>query len=155
MEGERTRGLFRVAAMLVIVASSLVTASCAPPAPYNPDRLPPAQMSRIGEICHRVMGLPAGLYTQYQACQESLSHALAARREVDAKTGAQASTALDAPLPATAARSYFSASNDEVDRREREACAAIGLDPATREAAQCVVDLAGNLFDADNPIWRD
>jgi hypothetical protein len=54
-------------------------AGCAPQAPYNPYRLPMQQMSRIGEICRDVMGLPAGPFTQYLACQESLSHSLAAR----------------------------------------------------------------------------
>jgi hypothetical protein len=163
---------FRFAAPLVIICLSVGAAACAPMTPYNPDRLPPAQMSRIGEICHTVMGLPAGRDTHSLACQESLSRSLAARREVSAVVARRTCEARgvkseplaqcgrppqtpDAPLPAPSARSYFSASNDELHRRERQACVAIGEDPATSAFAQCVADLAGNLFDADNPIWRD
>ena len=59
------------------------------------------------------------------------------------------------PLPAQPAKSYLAASNDEIHRRERQACAAIGEDPATIAFARCVTDLAGKLFDADNPHWRE
>jgi hypothetical protein len=144
-------------------------AACAPLAPYNPDRLPMQQMSRIGEICRDVMGLPAGPFTQYLACEESLSHSLAARppcearglkpntvalAECELKRTALASGAA-APLPAKAPRSYFSASNDETHRREQEACGQIGYDPigGGYAFAQCVVDLQSYLFDADNPRW--
>jgi hypothetical protein len=147
MEGERE--FRRTAASLAIICVSVGSAAaCASTTPYNPDGLPPAQMSRIGEICHRIMGLPAALDTHHQACQESLSHSLAARPGVSA-------AALDTRLPAQPAKSYFAASNDEIHRREQQACAAIGEDPATMSFARCVTDLAGKLFDADNPHWRE
>ena len=122
--------------------------ACGPLVPYNPDRLPMQQMNRIGEICRDVMGLPAGASTHYLACEESLSHSLAARRE------AKVAPAGAAPL-AKAPTSYFSASNDEVHRREQEACAQTGFDPVSGGLvfAQCVADLQSNLFDADNPRW--
>lgn len=60
---------------------SACLAACASPGPYNPDRLPTQQMSRIGEICRVVMGMPAGITTQGLACEESLSHSLAVRRD--------------------------------------------------------------------------
>lgn len=56
-------------------------AACAALAPYNPDRLSTQKMSRIGEICHVVMGLPTGPITQYAACVESLPHSFADRRD--------------------------------------------------------------------------
>jgi hypothetical protein len=132
----------------VIACLSAGFAGCAPMTPYNPDRLPPAQMGRITEICRTVMGLPAGVNTHRQACEESLSHSFAAMEQADRR-------ARNAPPPTPPVGSYFSASNDEIHRRERQACAAIGEDPSTSAFAQCVADLAGNLFDADNPIWRD
>jgi hypothetical protein len=157
MEDERTRKSFRIPAPLAIICLSAGTAACASVTPYNPEHLPPAQMSRISEICDTVMGLPAGLYTHYLACEESLSRSLATRRKLQRPPHAmvaQADHSLAAPLPAPPVKSYFSASNDEIHRREQKACVAIGEDPATIGSARCVVDLAGYLFDADNPIPR-
>jgi hypothetical protein len=142
--------MLRIAASLATICVSAGSAACAPVRPYNPDGLPPAQMSRIGEVCDRVMGLPPGYDTHYQGCQESLSHSLAAQRD---RTPTSADS--EAPLPARPTKSYFAASNDEVHRRAQAACAAIGVGPATGAFGQCVADLAGKLFDADNPHWRD
>jgi hypothetical protein len=163
----------------MIVCLSVPSAGCAPLAPYNPDRLPPAQMSRIGDVCHAVMGLPVGLDAHYLACEESLSRSLAARREASAllaarqtcearglqsealaqceqsppqPAAAQTDQVFDAPLPASPVKSYFSASNVEINRREQEACIAIGEEPATWSLARCVADLTSTLWDADNPI---
>ena len=149
--------------------------ACGPLVPYNPDRLPMQQMNRIGEICRDVMGLPAGAFTHYLACEESLSRSLAGRREGGAMVAAcqaqglkpntvalaecelkQTEFALGGAAPlAKAPKSYFSASNDEVHRREQEACAQTGFDPVSGGLvfAQCVADLQSNLFDADNPRW--
>jgi hypothetical protein len=154
-------------------------AACGPLAPYNPDRLPMQQISHIGEICRDVMGLPAGAFTHYLACEESLSHSLAARRDGGAMLAAHHACDAQglkpntvalaecepkqtefapggaAALPAKAPKSYFSASNDEVHRREQGACAQIGFDPVGGGLAfaQCVADLQSSLFDADNPRW--
>jgi hypothetical protein len=175
----RPGGSLRIIRICLATLGSASLAACAPLAPYNPDRLPMQQMSRIGEICRVVMGLPAGPITQYLACEESLSHSLAARRDrgpmlaahhaceaqgLKPNTAALAECELNqtdfapggaAALPAKAPKSYFSASNDEVHRREQEACAQIGYDPIGGGSAfaQCVADLQSNLFDADNPRW--
>jgi hypothetical protein len=53
------------------------SATCAPmPAPASPQA---EQMSRVGEICHDVMGLRDSGTRQFEDCQASLSHSLAAR----------------------------------------------------------------------------
>jgi hypothetical protein len=181
MKGQRTRELFRVAAPLLTIGLSMEPLACAPMTPYNPDRLPLAQMSRVGEICNKIMGLPASQEVYYQTCEESLSHSVAARREkrsvivrqycearglrpealaqcrlyLPRAMWPQADQALDAALPTQPATDYFSASNDEVRRREQAACVAIGEHPATSAFAQCVVDLDASFFAIDDPIWNE
>ena len=56
-----------------------------------------------------------------------------------------------AALPAAPAKSYFSASFDQVRRREQRACADIGYDPVSGGFNQCVALLAANLSYADDP----
>jgi hypothetical protein len=78
------------------------------------------------------------------------------RCELDPPTNQAALTdvALGAPpsVPAKHIKSYFYASNGEIRRREQAACVELGEDPATTAFAQCVADLQGELFDADNPM---
>lgn len=81
-------------------------AACAPLAPYNPEHLPTQQMSRIGEICHVVMGMPAGITSQSLACQESLSHSLAARRDRAAMLAARDTCAAQGLQPNTVALTH-------------------------------------------------
>jgi hypothetical protein len=158
--GTRLHVFVRLGRICLATLGGTWLAGCAPQTPYNPDRLPMQQMNRIGEICRDVMGLPAGPFTQYLACEESLSHSLAARHPCVAMAECELSqTALapgaTAPLPAKASESYFSASNDEIHRREQEACGQIGFDPINGgyASAQCVVELQSYMFDADNPRW--
>lgn len=168
-------------AALALCASLLAgSAACASAAPYRPAGLSPAEAAQVGAVCHRVMGLPAGLYTQYQACEEGLARAVAGRRSDAALTAARSDclakglkratpalsacelTALEHPqppralldvsAPATAAPSYFKASADEVRRREQRACAAVGFDPADPGFGACVTGLDSALFDADHPV---
>lgn len=176
----RLRTLASGSAAAALVAGS---AACAPMAPYNPDRLPAEQMSRVGEICHTTMGLEANANSHYLACEESLSHALAARRDGGAIIATRHACEAQGLKPNTVAlsecelhgaprmltqtdyapgevaapaakktRSYFYASNDEVRRREQEACAEIGYDPVGDGFASCVASLQSSLFDADNPM---
>lgn len=77
----RLHAFARFGRICLATLGSACLAACAPPAPYNPDRLPTQQMTRIREICRVVMGMPAGITTQGLACEESLSHSLAARRD--------------------------------------------------------------------------
>jgi hypothetical protein len=111
-------------------------AALASPATYNPVRLPQAAISRIGDICARVVGLPAGASTDTQACEESLSHALADRKGV-------ARAAPAAALPTARAGSYYQASTDELHRRYLQACALIGT--AGYAQAACAADLEARL----------
>ena len=53
--------------------------------------------------------------------------------------------------PAVRVRSYWSASNAEVHRREETACAQLGLEPVGGAFAQCVASLDASLFAANNP----
>jgi hypothetical protein len=129
--------------MTALCASTLALAAttAASAAPLGPQGPPIGQ--NPGEICRLVVGLPTGLYTQYEACRESLSTSLA-ETEAQGRVHTTAAT-----LPAWPATSYFSASNGEVHRREVAACAQIGDDPSTFANAQCVADLQSSLFDAD------
>lgn len=54
--------------------------------------------------------------------------------------------------PPGATKSYFSASPQEVYRREQLSCAHLGLDPASGGFNSCVADLQASLFAADNPM---
>ena len=69
----------RAFAAAITAGSLAASAACAPITTYNPDHLAPDQIARVGEICHSVVGLPKGNYTQYYACEEGLSQALATR----------------------------------------------------------------------------
>jgi hypothetical protein len=141
--------LSRLAAPLAIACLTAGSPVCARVKPYNPDRLPAEQMGRIREICHTVIGLAPGFDTHSMACQESLSHSVAARTPQ-----AMAAPVRPAP-PRKPAKSYFSASSDEIHRREQEACAEIGETPATRDFAVCVASLQSHMFDADSSKgWR-
>jgi hypothetical protein len=122
---------------------ALAGATAASAAPLGPQG--PQVGQNPGEICRLVVGLPAGPYTQYEACRESLSNSLA-------ETEAQGRIQTAATLPARQAPSYFSASNGEVHRREVVACAQVGDAPSTSANAKCVADLQSCLFDADDPL---
>jgi hypothetical protein len=121
-----------------LALAATTAASAAPRGPQGPQ-----VGQNPGEICRLVVGLPAGPYTQYEACRESLSTSLA-ETEAQPRLVKTAAT-----LPARQATSYFSVSDDEVHRREVVACAQIGDDPSTVANAKCVADLQSSLFDAD------
>ena len=165
--------------MSVSVLVSAAAAGCAGAATFNPYGLPDGQVANINRICGSVMGLEHG-EEHYQNCVESLmasargldrglqlSNARAACRRSEPGASPVAlsecelqradsqpiaaptdgSEALDSPP----AKSYAYASNGEVRRRERIACARLGLDPLAADFGACVAGLQASMFAADNP----
>jgi len=154
--------------------------ACASAQPYNPEHLPLAQVSQIGQVCRNIMGLPPGTTTQNAACDESLSHSFAALHGAgelqqaraqclarglkpgdlalaECELGPQPAAVTQAAYaaidpPAKPPKSYLSVSNTEIHRREQLACAAIGYDPANAGSAQCVAELDSAMFDAEHPM---
>jgi hypothetical protein len=123
-----------------ILASAITLASiavCARADAAGPD---PRQTAGVGEICRTVVGLEPG-GAQYEACTLSLADSLRSLGRDAVQAGAQQS----------ASRSYFYASQREVYRREQISCTRLGLAPADGAFAECVANLDGRLFGADNP----
>jgi hypothetical protein len=107
----------------------------------------PRQIAEVGEICRTIIGLEPG-GAQYEACASSLADSLHSRDHA----AAQAQIALpSAGAEPAASGSYFYASQREVYRREQLSCTRLGLAPADGAFADCVANLDGRLFEADNP----
>jgi hypothetical protein len=163
---------------LAAVLTSASVVACASPAPLNPSALPSTQLGQVGEICHAVMGIPAGVSLK-TACVESLSASLAALGQGRGLQGAQgaclgkglrpgepalaecelteastrtatAGLPIDAAPPAQSAKSYFYAPQREIRRREETACARLGYEPVYGSFAACVARLDSALFDAEH-----
>src|ERR1700751_5301336 len=146
--GRETSDAGRLLVGAVSLCCVLTSATaCASAQPYNPDHLPLAQVSEIGQVCRTIMGLPPGTTTQNFACQESLSHSYAelhaagAMQQARAQCLARGLTPGELALsecelapqpagvtqaayaavdpPAKAPKSYLSVSNKEVHRREQ------------------------------------
>jgi len=133
--------------MLTICVGS---ASCASYPPYNPDRLDSAQVSAVANICRTVMGLdpaqlpvanlwpgdpdPASTTNDYRGCVASLSNV---SQTQETRRAPQRHYADLAAMPEIA-----TGDSDplvpEIIRRERLACAKIGLDPTQTSFAGCV-----------------
>lgn len=62
---------------LAAALGSAAVSACATPQPFNPSNLSTEQLGQVGEICHLVMGLPAGGGLKAN-CVQSLSTSLAA-----------------------------------------------------------------------------
>lgn len=176
-----TAAKVRRAVALAIGACALATTT-ARASVGNPEHLAPDQLSQIEAVCQTAMGLSGSLTTHYYACAESLSHSYAARLKANPLLAARqdclarglkpGTTALseceltphaqqvaqnlqpmlETALPTPRAKSYFSASFDEIRRREQRACAEIGYDPVGAGFDRCVADLAAELNDADHPV---
>jgi hypothetical protein len=136
------------------------------------------QLAQVGRICQSVVRIRPG-EAQYVGCVSSLSDSLQSLEQGRALQQARAAClgkglgpdspdwgdcilqSAGAPYPAIkaaaeaeapgASKSYFSASPREVARREQLACARLGFDPADGAFAGCVANLAGTLFEIDNP----
>jgi hypothetical protein len=130
-----------VVKMAVLCTVAVATlAACVSRAPYNPDHIDAARSARIAEICQDVMGFgpsepefenlwpgdpdPALSTNRYRACIASLSDSM---RNIEAKS-ATGTADTDASIP-------------EALRRERRACADIGLESTDSAFASCVRDL--------------
>ncbi len=117
-------------------------------------RLRAERLASVRQDC-RAQGLHRGT-TALSACE------LAPGTQVGSLSGARAGSraealarqpVLQAALPAPPAKSYFSASFDQVRRREQRACADIGYDPVSGGGFnQCVAQLSANLTYADDPM---
>lgn len=146
-------------------------------AAYVPQGLNPTEAQGVGRICRGVMGLEPG-EEHFQSCLDTLadqvralkrgrqvsdaraaclehglapgSPALAECEAARSEAARQVVTPIDADL-GPAPKSYFYASPTEVRRRERMACARLGLEPAAPGFNSCVAGLQSAMFSADNP----
>jgi hypothetical protein len=159
---------WRKAATVAISALALTSAAvCAEAATSNPSTPAADQIGGVGEICQTVIRLqPNG--AQYEGCVSSLSGSLQALSQDRALQQAHADCvhmAFKSESPASAecalqssdiergaSKSYFSASPQEVFRREQLSCARLGFEPDGAAFAGCVADLQATLFAADDPM---
>jgi hypothetical protein len=161
-----------IAALLGVVAM----AGCAAAEPYNPSRLPAAQLSQVQQICHAVLGIPAGVglatdcvgALSESAVAMSRARDMQAARQVCLAKGLQpggteqpqcelsaASERADVRINTAAldpvGKSYYSASSREIHRREQTACARLGYDPIDGGSfAKCVAGLDSALFASEH-----
>jgi len=143
-----------------IMAGAIALASvavCARADAANPDT---GQIIGVGEICQTVIRLEPG-GAQYAACVLSLADSLRGLSKTDCldqglKPGLAACTLQSTGPEPTSSRSYFYASQREIYRREQQSCVRLGFEPADGAFADCVANLDGRLFAADNPAqWSN
>lgn len=167
-------------ALLPVLGVAAVLAAAGPgfAAPYVPQGLTLAETQGVGRICQGVMGLEPN-EEHFQACLDSLADQVRALKRAREVAGARADclgrgrppgspalaeceaarpeavvSAVATPVDADvgpAVKSYFYASPTEVRRRERMACAHLGLEPAAPGFNSCVAGLQSAMFSADNP----
>ena len=125
-------------AAILAGAMALASVAAGPPADAAGSD---ARQTGVGEICRAVIGLEPG-GAQYQACASSLADSLRSLGRDHAPVQAR---------ELTASGSYFYASQRELYRREQLSCTRLGLARADGALAECVADLDGRLFEADNP----
>ena len=167
--------------LFLLSFAAALTAGCAQAAPFNPDKLPLAEVGGVQAACRGVMRLEPGEAHEV-GCFQSLSGSLA-RYHVDqgladARTGCLAQglrprtgdfavcvlqrggsaapvatqTALIRPADVPGGgRSFFMTSNGDRRRREELACASLGFDPSGGAFDSCVAGLAATMFALDNP----
>ncbi|HEY3888408.1 MAG TPA: hypothetical protein VGL73_07535 [Caulobacteraceae bacterium] len=135
-------------------------AVCARAGSANPDA---GQIVGVGEICQTVIRLEPG-GAQYEGCVLSLSNSLRvlgrdrALREAKVhclddglKPGLAECALQSTGAQPTSPRSYFYAPQREIYRREQLSCTRLGFAPGDGAFANCVANLDGRLFAADNP----
>ena len=159
-------------AACILAAASLTAIGCATAAPYNPQRLGAEQLSRIESICTNTMGLndweaPSTSWgaarnadldpgeNHYEGCVASLSEA---QQTVDRSQDAPARSVdlrlTDHPVGwmwSGRVGSFYTASPSAIARRERVACAQLGLNPGYPAFANCVSLMNDTFFSIDNP----
>jgi hypothetical protein len=123
------------------VAGAMALASIAVGAPAGAASPDVNRTAGVADICQRVIGLEPGR-AQYEACVLSLADSLRDRDRVALQSSG---------APPASSGSYFYASEREIHRREQLSCARLGFQPADGAFADCVADLDGRLFVADNP----
>jgi hypothetical protein len=162
----KTRSLLALAGAASLALPAAAAEAAAPPSP-------------IDTVCRAVMGLEPG-EARFVGCVDSLGgslhaakrdQALARSREACRDRGLEAGSpalavcavegrgavaatpiaAVDADAAPRAAKSWSYAPNGERRRRERLACASLGLDPTGQAFDGCAAGLAAALFAADNP----
>jgi hypothetical protein len=150
------------AASAAIAILSIATCVAAAPA-FNPDGLPKTQLSRVDEVCQKVMGLSPSerliggewegdsdldyWTSRYRGCVTSLSESIKKANENSASHATHGAL----PLP-IAGGSLFYASPQETQRREQEACQAVGIAPPGDAFEACVNDLESTFHAIDTPI---
>jgi hypothetical protein len=150
------------AASAAIAVLSVATCAAATPA-FNPDRLAKTQISRVAEVCQKVMGLSpserliggewAGdsdldyWTSRYRGCVTSLSDSI--KKVSDNSPNFKTRRAQPLQI---AGGSLFYASPQETQRREEAACAAVGIEPPGDAFEACVNGLEDTLHAIDTPI---
>jgi hypothetical protein len=149
-----------------VAAGAIALASVAAYARADAPGADAGQDASVAEICQTVVRIEPG-GAQYEACVLSLADSLRslgrdrAMRQAridcldkglrpDSRGLAERTLQLTGAGP-TSSRSYFYVSQSEVYRREQLSCIRLGFDPADGAFADCVANLDGGLFAADNP----
>jgi hypothetical protein len=150
------------AASAVIAVLSITPCAAAPPA-FNPYHLRNTQLSRIEAVCQNVMGLSPSerliggewegdshldyWTSRYRGCLTSLSGSVTKVSDNSGKYKTR-----PAPHLPAASGSLFYASPQETQRREEEACEAVGIAPPGDDFQACVSDLEETFHAIDTPI---
>jgi len=123
-------------------------AGTAAAAPYH---LSKSDLAPIAQICTRVVRVMPG-EAHYNACVAALAEtrATASVAQGDASLG-RVVAASDRTDAVAGGPSYFYASPRASLRRNRIACAQLGVQPAGPDMERCVVVLTSALAAADNP----
>lgn len=137
----------------VLLAGSLGLAGCATPAPFNPDHLQAAQISRVTGICQSVEQARPG-DPAFARCVAVLSNTLRVQdRTVDADAASMTCSSWGlreggARMDACVAHLRSAALGPALEpprtgtRRDRRACAWLGVDPTSALYGECVRGLA-------------
>jgi len=131
--------------ILAGAAGALLIAGATQAAPYNAGGLPADQAARIDNACSRILGTERG-EEHYAACVDSLSGSLRSARMAPTASAYREDESAGRP------RSYFQGSPSDVHRREGQACASVGFDPAYQGYDSCAADLSSSMFATDHPL---
>jgi hypothetical protein len=101
-------------------------------------------MARVDRACETIVGTEPG-EAHHNACVASLSGSVE-------RLGLSNASYEQGGVQARSNGSYFQGSPQELHRREQQACASVGFDPANRSYESCVADLASSLFAIDHPL---
>jgi hypothetical protein len=133
---------------LFVAAAGVVLADAAPAraAPFNPDALPPAQLTVIDGLCRHVIGLGRD-EKRFFVCVGSLSNSA---RDLPGGAASYPPAGATGPEPGLQ-KGYTYASFREIRHREQLSCGRLGFEPGSDAFVTCVASLDAALFKADNP----